>query len=253
MPPKNKREAGFSLREVDSLHDVIEEILQIGLDEWESVERQQKSMFPDFGRTHDALRQKFANFYLKKIPTGDPHCPPEVRRARKIYEEIKLKADLSDGGGNGGELDLEQDSTLQPDNGGDKDVDEEDGSEYWDAGEDPLHNGQPDGTSRTEIGQDDESVASIVRARRPPIDTRPEAAGARLEECSVATTETNRMRTAAPNNVVLGNNQTSRMSPFLSNPSSQLSRAGSKRKSTREESEDFSFKDMMRMTMMQRQ
>ncbi len=94
-----------------------------------------------------------------------------------------------------------------------------------------MHEGQPD-------GQDAESVASIVRVRRPPIELIPEAAVTRP--------------LTVPDNL-LGNTQTSRMSPFLSNPSSQLSRAGSKRKSMREESEDFSFKDMMRMAMMQRQ
>ena len=80
-----------------------------------------------------------------------------------------------------------------------------------------MHEGQPD-------GQDAESVASIVRVRRPPIESKPEAAVARP--------------LTAPNNL-LGNNQTSRISPFLSNPSSQLSRAGSKRKSMREESEEL--------------
>jgi hypothetical protein len=216
MSPKKKRGAGFSNREIDSLLDVIEGILPLGLDEWEAVERQHNSMYPNFGMTYDALRQKFAKLYLKKIPTGDPHCPPEVRRAKIINEEIMQKADLSDGeGGSGGELELEQDSTLQPD-GGDEDV-PADGSENWEAGEDPLHEGQPD-------GQDAESVASIVRVRRPPIESKPEAAVARP--------------LTAPNNL-LGNNQTSRISPFLSNPSSQLSRAGSKRKSMREESEEL--------------
>jgi hypothetical protein len=104
MPPKKKRGGGFSHREIDSLLDVIEGILPLGLDEWEAVERQHNSMYPDFGRTYDALRQKFAKLYLKETPTGDPHCPPEVKRAKIIYEEIKQKADLSDGeGGNGGE------------------------------------------------------------------------------------------------------------------------------------------------------
>ncbi len=97
-----------------------------------------------------------------------------------------------------------------------------------------MHKGPPDGASTTEKGHDAESVASIVRVRRPPIETIPEAAVARLEERTAATSETNRMRAAAPNSL-LGNNQSRRMSPFLLNPSSQLSRAGSKRKSTRED------------------
>ena len=39
----------------------------------------------------------------------------------------------------------------------------------------------------------------------------------------------------------------------MSNPLSQVARAGSKRKSTREDEQDFNFKDMMKMAMLQRQ
>ncbi len=114
-----------------------------------------------------------------------------MRRAKIIYEEIKQNADLSDGEvGNGGELELDQDSILQPD-GGDEDV-PADRSENWEAGKDLLHEGQPD-------GQDAESVAFIVRVLRSPIESIPEAALAR--------------HLTAPNNL-LGNNQTSKMSPF---------------------------------------
>jgi hypothetical protein len=82
MPPKKKRVAGFSHQEIDSLLDVIEGILSLGLDEWEAVERQHNSMYPNFGMTYDALRQKVAKLYLKKIPTEHPHCPPESEKSQ---------------------------------------------------------------------------------------------------------------------------------------------------------------------------
>ena len=152
MPPKKKRGAGFSLREIDSLLDVIEEHLPIGPSEWEAVERQHNSMYPDTGRNAHALRQKFAKLYLQKIPTGDPHCPLEVRRAKRIYEEIKKRTDLSDGEeGTGGEFELEQDSVCRPDK---EEIDEEDGSEYWDAAsEDPSHGGQSRTDASIERGE----------------------------------------------------------------------------------------------------
>jgi hypothetical protein len=37
------------------------------------------------------------SLYRIKVPTGDPKCPPEVRRAKFILEEIKKKVDLSEG------------------------------------------------------------------------------------------------------------------------------------------------------------
>jgi hypothetical protein len=82
MPPSKKQGAGFSHKEVVSLLDVLEEVLPLGQGEWDTVERQHNGMYPDAGRTRDALKRKFAKLYPKKIPTGDPNCPPEVRRAR---------------------------------------------------------------------------------------------------------------------------------------------------------------------------
>jgi hypothetical protein len=49
------------------------------------------------GRTKETLKRKFVSLYQKRTPTGDPKCPSEVRRAKQLYEEIKKKADLSDG------------------------------------------------------------------------------------------------------------------------------------------------------------
>jgi hypothetical protein len=50
MPPRKKRGAGFSHREIDSLLDVIEDISPLGHDEWEAGERQHYTKYPDFGR-----------------------------------------------------------------------------------------------------------------------------------------------------------------------------------------------------------
>jgi hypothetical protein len=37
------------------------------------------------------------SLYRKKIPTGDPKCPPDVRRAKFINDQIKNSIDLSEG------------------------------------------------------------------------------------------------------------------------------------------------------------
>jgi hypothetical protein len=118
MPPRKKQGAGVSHKEVGSLLDVIEEVLPLGQGEWDTVERQHHSMYPDAGRTRDALKQKFAKLHLKKIPTGDQNCPPEVRRAKSIYKEMKKKADFSDGEEGAGQevSDIEQDIHQGDDN-----------------------------------------------------------------------------------------------------------------------------------------
>ena len=86
--PGERKVQALPHKEVDSPLDVIEEVLPgLGLD---NVEMQHDSMYPDAGRTWDALKQKFGKLFLKKILTGAPNCPPKkVRRASKgIYKEV---------------------------------------------------------------------------------------------------------------------------------------------------------------------
>ncbi len=55
------------------------------------------SMYPDSNRTSKSLRQKCVSIYRKKVPTGDPKCPPDVRRAKFIIDQIQKSVDLSEG------------------------------------------------------------------------------------------------------------------------------------------------------------
>jgi hypothetical protein len=36
---------------------------------------------------------KYKTLRLHKKPTGDPDCPPDVRRAKRLYREIEQRAD----------------------------------------------------------------------------------------------------------------------------------------------------------------
>ena len=53
--------------------------------------------FSDAARSKDALKRKFATLYGTRSPTGDPTIPPDVLRAKRAYEEIKQKAEISEG------------------------------------------------------------------------------------------------------------------------------------------------------------
>ena len=48
-------------------------------------------------RNKESLKRKFRIRFITKIPTGDPNCPPEIRRAKNLYKLIKKKPDLSEG------------------------------------------------------------------------------------------------------------------------------------------------------------
>lgn len=44
-------------------------------------------------RDNESLKAKYKTLRLHKKPTGDPDCPPDVRRAKRLYREIEQQAD----------------------------------------------------------------------------------------------------------------------------------------------------------------
>jgi hypothetical protein len=103
-----RRGAGFRRDEVDRLLTSIEEILPIGGTEWDAVLASHELYYPDAARTRDGLKRKFALLYSTRMPTGDPHIPPEVLRAKRLYEEIKKRAEISDGDDDSAEVENEE-------------------------------------------------------------------------------------------------------------------------------------------------
>jgi len=60
----------------------------------------------------ESLRKKFASLYSSKIPTSNPKCPAEVKRAKELYEAIQDKMELSNGDGSGDDEDYNPDSIF---------------------------------------------------------------------------------------------------------------------------------------------
>ena len=94
-----KRCIGFTVQEVDVLLTAIERFLPIGPYEWDRVLAEHESHFPEAGRTKESLKRKFTMLYKTRHPTGDPDIPEDVLRAKRVYEEIKKKAEVSEGEG----------------------------------------------------------------------------------------------------------------------------------------------------------
>ena len=118
MPPTKappKRGFGFSRSEVDGLLDVIEENLAISGSEWDHVCQIHEANWPNMDRTKESLKRKFAGLYGKKIPTGDPNCPPDVKKAKHIHQAMLEKIDASDGEGEGTESEDSDDPNFQLD------------------------------------------------------------------------------------------------------------------------------------------
>jgi hypothetical protein len=76
--------------------NVIEEILPVHGEEWEDVLLSHAANFPGSHRTSDSLHRKFLQLYRVKKPTGDPFCPPDVRKAKCLCHLITTKCEIDD-------------------------------------------------------------------------------------------------------------------------------------------------------------
>lgn len=75
--------------------DVVSEKLPIGNPCWESIEDMHNRRVPeDRSRDLPSIRRQWNSLWRCKIPTGNPTCPPHVKRAKAIQCQITTKAGL---------------------------------------------------------------------------------------------------------------------------------------------------------------
>ena len=86
----------YSLDEIDSLLDLIEDELPISATLWENIQKSHLSRYPDQRRGVDSIKRKFKELYSKRVKTGDPNCPQEVRRAKQLRHQIVESMNASD-------------------------------------------------------------------------------------------------------------------------------------------------------------
>ena len=86
----------YSLEEIDSLLDLIEDELPISATLWENIQKSHLSRYPDQCHGVDSIKRKFKELYSKRVKTGDPNCPQEVRRAKRLRHQIVESMNASD-------------------------------------------------------------------------------------------------------------------------------------------------------------
>lgn len=91
------RGSGFTQVETDNLLDIIERMLPLCADEWNAVLAEHNKCFGDQRRTVDSLKRKFSTLHRKKMPTGDPQMPDDVRRAKHIRFRMTERAAIGFG------------------------------------------------------------------------------------------------------------------------------------------------------------
>ena len=90
-----KRGNKYFVVELLNFLGIMERVLPIGPDEWAKVLDEHSTSYP--GRDVESLRRKYTNLHRKKVPTGDPNCPPEIALAKKVKYMIGDKAQIGDG------------------------------------------------------------------------------------------------------------------------------------------------------------
>jgi hypothetical protein len=90
----------YSSNEIQGILRAIEAILPVHGEEWEEVAQIHAQHFPTMQRTSDSIKRKFQALYRSKKPTGDPFCPPEVRKAKQLRHDIVTKSEISSAEGN---------------------------------------------------------------------------------------------------------------------------------------------------------
>ena len=95
MATKGRRGFKFTTQEIESMLEVIDEIVPIGNPDWERVWDRHNVRYPQKERTAESLRRKYQTLVKKKMKTGDPNCPPHIRYAKRIYRKIIAATDSS--------------------------------------------------------------------------------------------------------------------------------------------------------------
>jgi hypothetical protein len=170
------RGANFSSEELDSFLDSVEDILPLSTTQWESVVETHSARYPDKGRTVDSLKRKFKELHIKRIPTGDPHCPPAVRHSKQLKNAI---IELMDG----------SDLNSRGESSGGSDDDADDNQEYEDTGveDDPT------------LTIDGSDAPTGEPAPRPPPTVASRGRRRSAASSSTATSSNNRRRTLTHN------------------------------------------------------
>jgi hypothetical protein len=96
---KGKRGIKFTVRELESLAETVEELVPISTTEWERVRNQHNTCYPKQQWTLESLKCQFQELARAKVKTGDPNMPPHIRVAKQAYYAIVKKTNGSTGGG----------------------------------------------------------------------------------------------------------------------------------------------------------
>ncbi len=95
---KGARRIIFLPEEIDCMLELINKHMPLSASQWQKVvDEHTIRFFPNTDRDVDGLRHKFNTLASKKILTGDPFIPPDVKKAKKIRNDLSKFSGLKTG------------------------------------------------------------------------------------------------------------------------------------------------------------
>jgi hypothetical protein len=82
------RAADYTPEEVIHFLNIAVSIKPVDLTGWQRVLQEHNLVYAHMNRTAESLRRKYNQLQRKKIPTGDPNCPEDVRLAKRVKYSI---------------------------------------------------------------------------------------------------------------------------------------------------------------------
>ncbi|KAF8471316.1 hypothetical protein BDZ91DRAFT_781090 [Kalaharituber pfeilii] len=147
LPPRRavSVSASSSITNTTSSQDAIAAVMPTSPEAWEDVRARYQEYAASANRAERglaSLRKKWSTLINSSKPTGDPTCPPDIRRAKQLYRELQAMVEivglddhalLAESEGTGTQ-DMSTQDTATQDTGNNDDDDEED--DHWQSDQD---------------------------------------------------------------------------------------------------------------------
>ena len=75
---------------------IMERKLPISGTEWALLAREHAESYPENNRDVPSIKRQYQALLRRREPTGDPHCPPDVKQAKYIDRLLKAKQSAGD-------------------------------------------------------------------------------------------------------------------------------------------------------------
>ena len=131
-----RRGESYSVQEIEDFLTIMEMVQPLSRSEWNTVEELHQEHYGEKHRSADSIKKKYKKLVKEGPPTGDPHCPDHVRRAKRLNYALFRKSEMATGS------DTEEDANDNADNNTtDDEYDDEETEVEEDTTDEPVDNG----------------------------------------------------------------------------------------------------------------